>query len=545
MERKATLIQQKGHPIIKIEFPFNFDDLGLVKTLSGRRFHGDQHPKYWSCPLILESLESLLSWNFQIDKNLQQFLNKSKTQIENVKEIEIPGLKLSLYAFQKKDISFIETKNGRVLIGNEMGLGKTIEALAYLQLHPEKRPAVIVTPASLKLNWEKEAKIWMSPEPSIQILSGTKPYPLNGNEVRNNDLIIINYDILFPWLETLKKIQPQALIFDEIHYIKNNQAKRTKAVKDLGKNIPHIIGLSGTPIINRPIEVYNAVKLIDNTILPDFWSYAHKYCGAKHNGFGWDFSGATNTKELHQKLLSIMIRRKKEDVLTDLPEKIHSYLPMELDNKKEYVKAENNFIQWIRENKGESAAIRASNAEILTKIEELKQLTVKGKMKQAIDWIHNFLEIEEKLVIFATHKSTIEKLMLEFGDLAVKIDGSVPINQREEAIKQFQTDNKTKLFIGNIKAAGVGITLTASSHVAFLELPWTPGELMQAEDRCHRIGQKNNVTIYYILAVNTIEEEIANMLDKKRKVLDSILDGKITEEESLLTSLINKYQERR
>jgi len=135
--------------------------------------------------------------------------------------------------------------------------------------------------------------------------------------------------------------------------------------------------------------------------------------------------------------------------------------------------------------------------------------------------------------------------MLEFGDLAVKIDGSVPINQREEAIKQFQTDNKTKLFIGNIKAAGVGITLTASSHVAFLELPWTPGELMQAEDRCHRIGQKNNVTIYYILAVNTIEEEIANMLDKKRKVLDSILDGKITEEESLLTSLINKYQERR
>jgi SWI/SNF-related matrix-associated actin-dependent regulator of chromatin subfamily A-like protein 1 len=529
--------QNSGKSGIKITFPFNRDDLDHVKTLPGRRFHGDSWPKFWTCPLSVEAIEALKWWDFTLDDKLEDFLNKKKTSVNEVQELEeIPGLKMELFPFQKKGVSFIEAKDGRALLADSMGLGKTCQSLAWLQLHSEKRPVIIVVPASLKLNWEREIKMWMNPIPNIQILFGTKPNQIIG------DIIIINYDILPAWLEKLQEIKASVLILDEIHYLKNSKAKRTKAGKALGKNIPHILGLSGTPIVNRPIEAFNALKLIDDTVVPSFWKYAQRYCGARHNGFGWDFSGASHTEELHQKLVqTVMLRRLKKDVLSDLPEKIYSYLPMELDNRKEYITAENNFIQWVKENRGEEAAQKASNAEAFAQIEALKQLSIKGKMKQAIDWVKDFIEVDGKLVVFATHKSTIDSLMAEFKDIAVKIDGSVTGIDRDKAVQEFQNNNKIRLFIGNIKAAGVGISLTASSSVAFLELPWSPGDAEQASDRVHRIGQKDSVTVYYLLAQNSIEEKIAKMLDRKKKVLDSILDGKETEQESLLSELIKSY----
>lgn len=529
--------QNSGKSGIKITFPFNRDDLDHVKTLPGRRFHGDSWPKFWTCPLSVEAIEALKWWDFTLDDKLEDFLNKKKTSVNEVQELEeIPGLKMELFPFQKKGVSFIEAKDGRALLADSMGLGKTCQSLAWLQLHSEKRPVIIVVPASLKLNWEREIKMWMNPIPNIQILFGTKPNQIIG------DIIIINYDILPAWLEKLQEIKASVLILDEIHYLKNSKAKRTKAGKALGKNIPHILGLSGTPIVNRPIEAFNALKLIDDTVVPSFWKYAQRYCGARHNGFGWDFSGASHTEELHQKLVqTVMLRRLKKDVLSNLPEKIYSYLPMELDNRKEYITAENNFIQWVKENRGEEAAQKASNAEAFAQIEALKQLSIKGKMKQAIDWVKDFIEVDGKLVVFATHKSTIDSLMAEFKDIAVKIDGSVTGIDRDKAVQEFQNNNKIRLFIGNIKAAGVGISLTASSSVAFLELPWSPGDAEQASDRVHRIGQKDSVTVYYLLAQNSIEEKIAKMLDRKKKVLDSILDGKETEQESLLSELIKSY----
>jgi SWI/SNF-related matrix-associated actin-dependent regulator 1 of chromatin subfamily A len=330
---------------------------------------------------------------------------------------------------------------------------------------------------------------------------------------------------------------------DEIHYIKNNGARRTKATKLLAKGIPHVIGLSGTPIVNRPIEAYNAIKMIDPDLFTNGWEYAHRYCGARNNGYGWDFSGATNTEELHQKLVeSIMIRRKKVDVLTDLPEKLYSFVPIELDNEKEYKAAEDDFIEFVHKTKGAVAAERASNAATLAEIEGLKQLAVKGKMAECIDWIKDFIEVDGKLVVFATHKFVIDSLMEAFPNISVKIDGSVTGEERQQSVDKFQNDSNIRLFVGNIKAAGVGITLTAASNVAFIELPWTPGDLVQAEDRCHRIGQKSSVNIHYLLSSGTIEERIARLLDKKRKVLDAVLDGKETEQESLLSELMKEFE---
>ena len=540
-EAIAVTYQKSGRLAIKITFPLNSEfksNLTNVKTLPGRIYHGDENPKYWTCPLSVDAIEALQFWEFKIDPALKEFLQKSKVSVDDVQaDIEIPGLGMELFPFQKKGVAFIEAKNGRCLIADSMGLGKTAQALAWLQLHPENRPAIVVVPASLKLNWEREAKMWME-DPKVQILSGRKPNtPIIG------EIVIINYDILASWIGKLQEIKPMVLVVDEIHFVKSNSAKRTKAIKVLGKNIPHIIGLSGTPIVNRPVEAFNALKLIDPTITPDFWHFVHRYCGAKHNRYGWDFSGASNTQELHDKLTStIMLRRKKEDVLTDLPDKLYSVINLEITNRREYTKAETNFIAWVKETRGKDAAKKASNAEAFAQIEALKQLTIAGKMKQAVEWVKDFLDIDGKLVVFATHKATIDTLMQEFKGIAVKIDGSVSGQARQDAVDRFQNDDTIKLFVGNIKAAGVGITLTAASNVAFLELPWGSAELDQASDRCHRIGQKDTVNVYYLLGANTIEETISALIDSKRKVLDAVLDGKETDESSLLSELLKAYQ---
>lgn len=537
-EQKKMATIENGR--VKIFFPFDPNTLAIIKSIPGRRFHGDKFPKHWSAPMEQETIKTLAKHGFELSEELIRFLSAKKAQeAQAPKSIDVPSFKKELFPYQKEGVAFIESRNGRALLGDEMGLGKTIQALAWLELHPEKRPVIIVCPAHLKFNWAKEAKTGLSRKTNIEILQGTSPSPVKG------EIIIINYDILVHWIDALKEIQPQVLVFDEGHYIKSNKAQRTKAVKKLAKGIPHVIAISGTPIVNRPVEGFNIIQVVNKEIFPSYWDYTHTYCDAKHNGFGWDFSGASNKEKLHKILTdTVMIRRKKADVLPDLPDKLYSFIPMEVDNEREYFQAEQDFIRFLRKEKGEEVARKAKNAEHLVKIEGLKQLAVKGKMGQAITWIKNFLEENgDKLVVFAVHKAVVNALMEEFKDIAVKVDGSQNATQRNAAVEVFQNNPEIKLFVGNIQAAGTGLTLTAASSVAFLELPWTPGELVQAEDRCHRIGQKDTVNIYYLLAGSTIETEIAQLLDEKRKVLEAVLDGKEAEETQLLTALIKRYSE--
>jgi len=527
------MLKADGDVYIRLIFPYSPELINNVKTLPGRKYHAGAD-KFWTCPVSPKTLQLLVEWGFQLSEGLQK-LNTPPLPPRIIKDV--PGLKKKLFPYQMEGVSFLEQRNGRGLIADEMGLGKTAQALAWLQLHPELRPAVVVVPASLKLNWEKEADMWMD-NPATQILSGNKTdAPIIG------DIIIINYDILPSWVDVLKKIEPKVLVTDECHYFKNNGALRTKAVKKLGKTIPHVIALSGTPIISRPIEAYNAIKLINPDGTPSVWEYGKKYCALSHNRFGWDFNGACNTEDLHKWLSeTIMIRRIKAEVLTELPDKLYSVVPLEMTNSKNYAYAESNFISWIRQNKGDAAARKAANAEALVEIETLKQVCVAEKMNAAISWIRNFLEVDSnKLVVFATHKTTVDRLMEEFAGIAVKLDGSTKPTERQSVVERFQSDPVVKLFVGNIRAAGVGITLTAASNVAFLELPWTPGELSQAEDRCHRIGQKDTVNVYYLLATGTIEEMMAALLDSKRKIVDSITDGIEASPDNLLTELLKNY----
>lgn len=531
---KATLAKIGETKVIKITFPYDVQMLHNIRSLIGRQWHAPA--KCWSAPLYADNIKQLQSWGFTIDPRLLQFVQDSELKTQRAAILPIKELKGELYPFQKQGVEFLERTNGRALIADEMGLGKTVQALAWLHIHPENRPAIIVVPASLKLNWKKEAERWLN-NPKIEVLQGSNTRKLKG------DIIIINYDILHNWLDPLREIDPKVLITDECHYYKSNKAKRTKAVKLLAKAVDHFIALSGTPIVNKPIEAYNALRLINYDLFKNFRHFADRYCNPKWNGFGVSYDGASNTQELHDLLKStVMIRRLKKDVLPELPEKTRSFFPLQLTNQSEYTKADNDLIQFLRETKGNAAARKAIFAEALTRIEVLKQLAVKGKLEEAISWITDFLEVQDKLVVFATHKFVIDALMEKFSKVAVKIDGSVSLSERNKAVDSFQNNPKVQLFIGNIQAAGVGITLTASSNVAFLELPWTPGALVQAEDRCHRIGQKDNVNIYYLLATDTIEDKIAELLDRKRKTLDAVLDGIETDQESLLTELIKQYQ---
>jgi SWI/SNF-related matrix-associated actin-dependent regulator of chromatin subfamily A-like protein 1 len=513
-----------------------------VKECPNRRWNPDKF--FWEVPASIQLMELLEKWQFAQDDHLKNYLEGFKPkQVDNV---NLPT-ELKLYKFQEDGLKFIESRHGRALIGDEMGLGKTIQALAWLRIHPEARPAVIVVPASLKLNWRREAYKWMDrSQETVMILSGSPNG--NGQELAlpAASVIIINYDILKKWNPILKKLSPKAVVIDESHYVKNNKAQRTLAVRDLAKGVPHVIAMSGTPIVNRPIEFYNAISIVNPTVFPSWYKFATRYCAPKFNGFATDYSGASNTEELHQILTkTLMIRRLKKDVLKDLPAKIRSVVPLELENRSEYNEAVRDFLGWLERTEGEEAAERASAAEALVAIGKLKQLAARGKLNAAISWIRDVVDQDEKIIVFAVHHWMVDALMAEFGKQAVRLTGKESQEQRQAAVDNFQNDPDIKVFVGNTKAAGVGITLTAATHVVFVELGWTPGEMCQAEDRAHRIGQEETVNVYYLVAEDTIEEDIAIMLDQKAEVLSQILDGKEVEKHSILGELLKKMKKER
>lgn len=531
--KKASLFNDE---LIKIAFDFDRETVDNVKTLSRRRYEPKE--KVWYAALTFDNINKLKSFKFDLSEDLKVISDNEFTIKNTNASVPISGLNGELKPFQEEGINFAMSRDGRVIIADEMGLGKTIQALGYLHVCTEKRPAIIVVPASLKENWKQEAEKWI-PNVKVKVLYGGKAHNLDKNE----DIIVINYDILKGWSKELLKIKPKVLILDEVHNIKNSKAKRTKMVKSIAKKIPHILALSGTPAINRPSELYNAITLIEPKLFSSFFEFGKRYCNAHCNRYGWDYTGASNLDELYEKLKPIMIRRKKADVLTELPDKTYSFVPLNLVNKNEYEVAADDIIGWIKEVKGTHASIKASYAETLVRISTLRQLAVKGALKSSIEWIDNFISSsDQKLVVFAIHREIIDKVMEHYKDIAVKIDGSVPVNERQNVVEKFQTDNNVKIFVGNIKAAGVGLTLTAASNVAFLELPWTPGDLQQAEDRCHRIGQKNAVNVYFLLAKDTIEEDLARLIDSKRKVLNQVLDGNAEIETSnMVSELIDKF----
>lgn len=546
--KTASILLDKN--IIKLKFNYDKGLINQIKAIPQSIWF----PKigFWGVPLLLGNCFYLKSIGFVFTPDLSNWANNEWIKRKSITEGNIPGLKHKMFPYQYKGTAFIEEKKGRALIADEMGLGKTIQSLAWLQLHPELRPVIIVCPNTPKINWQRELLKWTE-ETSVEILSGTTPYKIT------KKVVIIHYNILNAWLSTLLKTKWQVIIFDEIHYIKTaGTAKkpvlRTKAAIKLSNNIPNVIGLSGTPIENRPKELYIPLKIINPFLFPVEFTFKMKYCGPKKTAYGWNFDGSSAPEELNNVLKSqVMIRRFKRDVLPELPDKLFKDMYIELSNEQEYRLAESNFIEYVVnklnssiENvllnvfgdmpefsdlfkvnskvKQELINTTIEKATVLAQLETLKQLAAKGIINEVIEWISEFLETEHKLIVFGIHKEILNAVYTKFKKVAVKIDGSVSLNNRQIAVDSFQNDPKIKLFVGNMEAAGVAITLTSSSNVAIIEYPWKPGILAQAIDRAHRIGQKNTVTVYKFIAANTIMEDIISTLAKKTEVINKILD---------------------
>lgn len=447
------------------------------------------------------------------------------------------------YPYQRRGIKGIAKKfKWRALLGDEMGLGKTPQVLWAIRdyLIPELKklpinkvgPVVVICPAGIKEQWRREVvkHIGMRAE----ILSGMKPPKARRQLTKLSSFIyIINYDILGDsrkktgtWLRWLKKLKPSLVVGDEIHYIQNPKAKRTKAVKELCRGVKRVVFMTGTPITNRVSEIFPCINILRPDKFPSFYSFAFRYCQPRRTPWGWKYDGAARLPELRRKLRrTCMIRRLKKQVLSQLPPKTRTVVPLPIADRKQYNEAVHNFIKWLKKRSRKKAARAASN-ERLVQMGYLKRLAGELKLMAVIEWIENyFLETKEKLVLFAVHKSIIGKLKEYFGKIAVVVDGSVTGWKRQAAVDKFNTDDSCRLFIGNIKAAGVGWSCYSTSTVAFAEISWTPDT--QAEDRIHGVGRgkkDKRAQIYYLVAQGTIEEVLCKMQQRKQQIQDQALD---------------------
>ncbi len=445
-----------------------------------------------------------------------------------------PTLGGELKPFQRAGVSYLLAQR-RAFLADEQGLGKTIEALATLEADGAY-PAIVVCPASLKLNWLRELKLWL-PARSAQALTGTR----GDASIERADVTVVNYDIVAGRLAALQALAPRALVLDESHYCKNAAAKRTQAVQRLSGAVPHdglVLALTGTPVMNRPPELISQLRILGR--LGDFGSGAQ---------FGKRFRGPDAHLRLHWHLRArCFARRLKADVLPQLPAKTRGVVPIELDNEPEYRLAERDLVAWLqsqplnlRELDAKVAA--ALRAERLVRLNALKLLAARGKLHAALAWIHDFCSSGERLVVFAHHRE-IQRALLERFPHALHILGEDSPIARDRALRAFQEPDRAEnqLIVCSIEVAGHGITLTRSSNVAFLELDWTPAKHDQAEDRCHRFGQLDTVNATYLLAAGTIDETIATLLERKRAVIGAVTDGLAEDEEGVVDALIRELR---
>ncbi|MGA7705743.1 MAG: DEAD/DEAH box helicase, partial [Solirubrobacteraceae bacterium] len=434
-----------------------------------------------------------------------------------------------LKPFQRAGVAYLLAQR-RAFLADEQGLGKTIEALATLEADGAY-PAIVVCPASLKLNWIREIERWL-PGRSTQTLTGMG----SGGPIPPADITVVNYDILAARGEALAATGPKAVVLDESHYCKNAAAKRTQAVARLAASVPNeglVLALTGTPVMNRPPELISQLRIIGR--LPDFGSGAQ---------FGRRFKGVDAHMRLHWHLRSrCFVRRLKADVLPQLPAKTRTVVPVELDNEAEYRLAETDVIAWLRSRpldlKELDAKIAAAlRAERLVRLNALKLLAARGKLHAALAWIHDFCSSGERLVVFARHRE-VQRAVVERFPHALHILGEDSHAARDASVNAFQAadDSDNQLIVCSLEVAGQGLTLTRASNVAFLELDWTPAKHDQAEDRCHRIGQQDAVNAWYLLAANTIDETMANLLERKRAVIGAVTDGREEDDEAIVDAL--------
>jgi len=429
--------------------------------------------------------------------------------------------------------------NDKFILADDMGLGKTTSAVIGA-LESGAKKVLIVCPASLKINWQREIANYS--DRRVLIVEGRKW----GSTF---DFYIINYDIIKNYHTTDKSEDSDdykllvnekfdLAIVDEAHYISNTTANRTRLLNDVLEQIPKVWLLTGTPMTSRPINYFNLLKIVDSPLTLNWQSYVRRYCKGYQFSVGnrkvWNTSGASNLDELRERTKSYVLRRMKTDIL-DLPEKIVTPVFVELTSRM-YDEELEEFTRITNDKKNDETI-----SVTLNRLMKIRQLISYEKIPYTCELIDKCLEQGKKVIVLTNFTMTLDMLHDKYKKNSVTLDGRMSKDKRQDSVDRFQNEDKIKVFIGNIKAAGVGITLTAAEVVIMNDLSFVPADHSQGEDRAYRYGQKNSVLVYYPVFENTIEKVIYNILQKKKNVIDQVMgDGEYSESFSkdLLKSLL-------
>ena len=412
--------------------------------------------------------------------------------------------------------------NDKYILADDMGLGKTTSTV-IASLESGSKKTLVICPASLKINWLREIKNYT--DRSVSIVEGKK--------WESADYVIVNYDIIKNFHSESSKDESiimnenfDLVIIDEAHYIQNKKASRTLLCNDIANKVGKVWLLTGTPMTSRPINYFNLLELVDSPVAQNWMAYVRRYC----NGFQfqagrrkvWNVNGSSNLEELRDRTKNTILRRLKEDIL-DLPDKIIT--PIYLNLKSDTYKAlMGEYYDWYR-NTEESKSLALQ----FSKLMKVRQVISLEKIKNTIEIANSAIDQEKKVIIFTNFTDTLNQFVDYFKKDCVYLDGSCSKTQRQEAVDKFQNDDKVKVFIGNLKAAGVGITLTAAEVVIMNDLSFVPSDHSQAEDRAYRIGQNNKVSVYYPIFENTIEGKIYDILIKKKNIFETVMGDNLNE----------------
>lgn len=488
---------------------------------------------------------------------------------------EIPPMKeftgnhymlLNPYPYQLDGVRYA-LDHKRCIFGDEPGLGKTLQAIcSVIKAHKEAEtygdtfPALVICPASLKVNWQREFKKFAGIN-AIILDDKNRDNWHRFYEMKRGDgesicpVFITNYESLKKFFVTgirdharftLRSVVFdqriklfKSIIIDESHKCKSSKTQQSKYVEGICKGKQWIFALTGTPVVNNNTDLIQQLKILGR--LDDFGGYNQfisRYCdGPKLS---------SNNRELNYRLWMFgFFRREKQKVLTQLPDKMRQYITCDITNRKEYDDAENDVIRYLREYKkaNDDKVARAIRGQVMVKMGILKQIAAKGKIKAVSEFIHDVIDGGEKLIMFAYLKDVVAALKDEFPD-AVTVTGSDNIAQKQNAVDRFQNDPECKLIILNYKSGGTGLTLTAASRVGFIEFPWTYSDCEQAEDRAHRNGQKNAVNCYYFLGDKTIDRYMYSVIQTKKGIANEVTGTTTQIEEDMLNITMNLFQDR-
>ncbi|CAB3402478.1 unnamed protein product [Caenorhabditis bovis] len=515
---------------IKIEFsPFHSAIVETIKQVPSRNY--DPNTKIWTCSIDdLNTVGNLLKNNKTVDVKLENLphnvlnlLNfKAKAAPADLKTVMDPELISKLFPYQVDGVRFALERNGRVLLADEMGLGKSVQALTIARYYKGDWPLLIICPSSVKGSWKKQINQFFPMIHRIFLIEkSSDPLP----DVRtSNTVAIMSYEQMCLKYDTLKKEKYHTIIFDESHMLKDSKAKRTKVATDLSKIALHVICLSGTPALSRPAELFSQIRLIDSKMFTNFTDFAVRYCDGKQGRFCFEAKGCTNSEELSAIMFKrIMIRRLKADVLKDLPEKRREIVYVSgpsIDSRMDDLQRARAAYDQV------NSTDRSKSHDCLLEFYNLTGIVKAAAVCEHI--LENYFYPDappRKVLIFAHHQIVLDTIEHEVNKRklgSIRIDGKTPSHHRTQFCDSFQNDEDVRVAILSLTAAGVGITLTAASVVVFAEIHFNPGALVQAEDRAHRVGQKDSVFVQYLIAKNTSDDVMWNMVQRKLDVLGQV-----------------------